>query len=417
MNIESRTERVIQRLDELAAVSDQPDCICRFFGTEAHVRSRSLLEKWMTEAGMDVRCDNVGNVRGTRKSSQPNAKHFVFASHYDSVFDAGKYDGPLGVILGLEIAQQLHDQGIDLPFHLDVAAFADEEGGRFNTAYLGSCVLAGNFDRSWLERCDDDGNSLKAVIEGCGGNVDLIDQDQIPAEDWLGYFEVHIEQGPVLCNEDRPVCLVTGIAAQTRLDIKWDGTAGHAGTAPMHLRQDALCAAAEFTLAVESLGLKYKDELVATVGKLSVSPNTSNVIPGFVAHTLDIRSQNDAFLAERVAQLKGMAEDIAAIRNVKLEWQLMQSNASVACDAQLTDVVRKGIDNSGHGPCLEIPSGAGHDGVMISKVAPISMLFVRCTDGISHNPAEHVEKADIQASIEVCDQVLQELINSSFFNS
>lgn len=412
----ARLDRVINRLEELAAVSDDANCISRFYGTKAHVDSRKLLVQWMEKAGMEVYSDNIGNLRGSLKSNHPEAKHFVIGSHYDSVHDAGKYDGPLGVILGLETAQEVFDKELELPFHLTVAAFADEEGGRFNTAYLGSSVLAGNFENEWLERTDDDGVSLRSIVEDCGGSIENIANDSLAPEDWLAYFEVHIEQGPVLCKEDLPFCLVTGIAAQTRIDVEWTGVANHAGTVPMQLRQDALCAAAEFTLLVEKTAQKFKDKLVATVGKLNVGPNTSNVIPGKVLHCLDIRSLDDDFLKTKVAELEKKAQEIAHIRNVKCDWKIMQSNASVNCDDRLMSVMRKAAENTGLNKCLEIPSGAGHDGVMISKVAPISMLFVRCTDGISHNPAEHVESEDIAASISACDQIILELKNSNQFN-
>lgn len=414
--IDNRTQRIVERLEILGSISDDDKCVSRFFGTQAHIESRKVLIEWMKEAGMTVSCDNMGNIRGILASQNLDAKHFVVASHYDSVFDAGKYDGPLGILLGIEMAQKITDEQQSLPFHLDIVAFADEEGGRFNTAYLGSCVLAGNFDHSWLTRKDDNGTTLEEVINNAGGNIDSISQDSIPKEEWLGYFEIHIEQGPVLEKEDLPVCLVSGIAGQTRVDVKWTGMAGHAGTCPMDIRQDALCAAAEFTLAMEAMGKQHKDNLVATVGKLNVGPNTSNVVCGFVYNTLDIRSMDDAFLAKRVEEAEYIAMEIAKKRDIKCEWQIMQSNASVDCDSRLKEVLRRGITNSGVQRLLEIPSGAGHDGVMISRVAPISMLFVRCKGGISHNPLEYSSPIDIMASLEVCNQFLAELKTASEFN-
>ena len=414
--INKRTQRIVDRLETLGSISDDGKCVSRFFGTKAHIESRKVLIEWMKDAGMTVSCDNMGNIRGILASTNPEAKHFVVASHYDSVFDAGKYDGPLGILLGIEMAKKVSDSNQSLPFHLDVVAFADEEGGRFNTAYLGSCVLAGNFDHSWLSRKDDQGSTLEEVINNAGGNIDNISQDMIPKDDWLGYFEIHIEQGPVLEKEDLPVCLVSGIAGQTRVDVKWTGMAGHAGTCPMDIRQDALCAAAEFTLAMEALGKKHKENLVATVGKLNVGPNTSNVVSGFVYNTLDIRSMDDAFLSQRVEEAESIAKSIGEKRAVQCDWQVMQSNASVNCDSRLRAVLGRGINNSGVERLLEIPSGAGHDGVMISRVAPISMLFVRCKGGISHNPLEYSSPQDIMASLEVCDQFLTELKTASEFN-
>ena len=407
-----RTQRILNRLETLGKISESTNCLSRFYGTAAHIKSRQVLVEWMEAAGMAVHCDSIGNVRGQLNSTAANAKHLVVASHYDSVFDAGKYDGPLGILLGIEMAQRISELGKLLPFHLNVVAFADEEGGRFNTAYLGSCVLAGNFNKTWLSRKDDEGETLVAVIEAMGGNIKAVDGEAISKEDWLGYYEVHIEQGPVLCDKDLPVCLVSGIAGQTRVDIHWKGMAGHAGTSPMDLRKDALCAAAEFTLAVEALGKQHKEKLVATVGKMIVKPNSSNVIPGAVYHTLDIRSMQDDFLIKMVEDLEQQAQEIAKKRGLSCEWKVMQSNPSVVCDPQLNAAIKKGIEKSGVRELLSIPSGAGHDAVMISKVAPVSMLFVRCTDGISHNPAEYSTPEDIETALLVSDGFLEALADT-----
>ncbi len=412
-HLENRTNRIIERLKILGTISDDKNGIARFFGSPAHTKAKQVVMNWMEAAGMTVSCDNIGNARGILHSANINAKHLVIGSHYDTVFDAGKYDGPLGILLGIEMVQHITDNDIKLPFHLNIVAFADEEGGRFNTAYLGSSVLAGNFDDGWLSRQDEKGISLQTVIENTGGTIANIANDKIPQKDWLGYYEIHIEQGPVLCQEDLPVCLVSGIAGQTRVDIKWTGMAGHAGTSPMSMRKDALCAAAEFTLAVEALGLKHKEKLVATVGKIIAKPNSSNVIPGFVYCSLDIRSMDDAFLAEKVEELSKKANQIAKARNLVCSWQVLQSNSAVECDAQLKDTLRAAIKKTDISRLLEIPSGAGHDGVMIAQVAPISMLFVRCRDGISHNPLEYSDAEDIKAALAVGDHFLKELKSRS----
>lgn len=408
-----RTNRVIERLNALGAISDSENCIDRAYGTEAHTASGDLLMTWMQKAGLQTHRDTIGNIRGILPSSYPDAKYFIIGSHYDTVFDAGKYDGPLGILLGLEIAQHISENDIRIPFHLNIIAFADEEGSRYNTAYLGSSAIAGHFEDSWLQRKDDNEISLETVIESKGGVCTGIKTDSITKENCLGYFEAHIEQGPVLCNENLPVCLVNGIASQTRVDVHWTGISGHAGTYPMNHRNDALCALAEFALAVEKIGKQYGDKLVATIGKLNIIPNTPNVIPGRVEHTLDIRSSDDSFLLGIGQILKEKANQISNERNIGLEWNLMQTNSSVQCDENLKKGLRTAMEQAGIHKVLEIPSGAGHDAVMISKIAPVSMLFIRCKEGVSHNPLEYVTPEDIEKSIEVCDNFIFELINQN----
>ena len=327
-----QTKRIVERIEILGNISDESYCLSRFYGTPAHKKAGEILIQWMENAGMEVTKDHIGNIRGILHSTNTNAKHFVIGSHYDSVFNAGNYDGPLGILLGLEVAQRIYEKQIMLPFHLNIVAFADEEGSRFNTAYLGSAGLIGQFDNEWLNRQDDNGYKLATVISENGGDITNLCKDCINEDEWLGYFEAHIEQGPLLCVEDSPVCLVNSIKAQTRVNLKWIGVSGHAGTYPMHLRNDAFCASAEFALEVEKMGVTHKENLVATIGKLNVEPNTPNVIPGLVTHSLDLRSANDHFLAEVTEKLKQKATLISKSRQVDFEWEIMQTNASVNCD-------------------------------------------------------------------------------------
>ncbi len=398
----AQTKRIVERIETLGKISNETECLSRFFGTTAHKEAREVIKTWMEEEGLEAEIDTIGNVRGVLYSEASNAKHLVVGSHYDTVFQAGKYDGPLGILLGLEMVHIVQKNDIKLPFHFNVVAFTDEEGGRFNTTYLGSSVLAGNFNSKWLDCRDDNDKTMQEVIEEMGGHCKSINKDKIPQKDWLAYFEIHIEQGPVLCKEDLPVCVVNTIAAQTRIEMKWLGKSGHAGTSPMDMRKDAFCAAAEFALAVETLGQEHSDKLVATVGKVNVKPNTSNVIPGYVYCTLDIRSQDDYILEKAVEALHKAAELIAEKRALTLNWKIVQTNPSVVCDENITRLLKESVDGSNVERCLEIPSGAGHDGVMISRVAPVSMLFVRCEEGISHHPKEYAAPMDIAAALEVC---------------
>jgi len=402
------TQRLLNRINQLGTISNSPDCLSRYYATPAFEKAGELLTEWMIKAGLIVTKDCVGNIRGILHSQTMDAKHFVVGSHYDSVHNAGKYDGPLGILVGIELAIHAEEKGTALPFHLNVVAFADEEGARFNTSYLGSSVLAGNFNMEWLDRTDDDDISIKEIIEK-EGNIASIPNFAIPADDWLGYYEIHIEQGPVLEDKGQSVCCVKSIAGQDRLTISWEGMAGHAGTSPMGLRKDAYCGAAEFALAVEELAMNHRETLVATVGKLNLFPNTSNVIPEKVTHTLDIRSADEKFLDDMVNKLENIAKNIASKRELVLKWDLVQANPPVQCDQELNKALSAAITSIGVEP-IGLLSGAGHDGVMISEVAPITMLFVRSKAGISHNPLEFTSPEDIQDAITVSINYLENLI-------
>jgi allantoate deiminase len=404
-----RAEIVMQRIEALAAISEEAGVVTRTFGTPAFIQGRNLVQSWMQAAGLQTRVDSIGNLRARLVSSRPDAKTFVIASHIDTVVNAGKFDGPLGVLLGLDVLEQLRTQQIALPFHIELIAFSDEEGVRFHTTYLGSKVVAGSFDKSLLQKFDATGITLAEALAAMGGNADQLDADALPAADWLGYFEAHIEQGPVLYERHVPVAVVTGIAGQQRVELTFSGMAGHAGTVPMNMRQDALCAAAEFVLAVERFGLENKASLVATVGKLHISHSASNVIPGEVVCSLDLRSADPQRLATAYEHLHELATSIGRQRNVGLSWNLVQQGPPVACDAEMNSLLGAAIAAAGY-EVIPLVSGAGHDAVPISAVAPATMLFVRCYKGISHNPLENVELPDLAAALHVTDQFVSLLI-------
>ena len=410
----TRAATVLRRIEQLAAISEEPSGVTRTFGTPAFVQGRALVQSWFETAGLHTRVDAVGNVRGRRVSAVPGAKTFVIGSHIDTVVNAGKYDGPLGVLLGLDLLEHLGAR--ELPFHLELIAFSDEEGVRFHTTYLGSKVVAGSFDPALLTKADANGVTLAQALtemEAESPNSPIpssrrFSDDAIAPTDFLGYFEAHIEQGPVLWERPLPVGVVTAIAGQRRAELTWRGMAGHAGTVPMLMRQDALAAAAEFVLATEALARADAHGLVATVGKLTVTGAASNVIPGEVVGTLDLRSPDETRLAAAYDALRATADAIADARGVGLEWNLVQAGAPVACDPALNDLLDRAIADAGH-PVVALVSGAGHDAVPISAVAPVAMLFIRCFKGISHNPLEHVEPADLSAALEVSDRFLAHL--------
>lgn len=402
-----RAENVLHKINELASISEDSSCVTRTFGSDAFLAGSRLIQQWMQQIGLPTRVDAIGNVRGRLESPNPDAKTFVIASHMDSVVNAGKFDGPLGVIMGLDLVDKLIQSGQSLPFHIELIAFSDEEGVRFHTTYLGSKVVAGSFDETLLDKKDASGIPLIDVIQRIGGNVAHLQSDAIAKENWLGYFEIHIEQGPVLYERNVPVAIVTDIAGQKRIELTFRGMAGHAGTVPMSMRQDALCAAAEFVLAVEQLA-SSQPNLVATVGKLNVLNAASNVIPGEVSCSLDVRSNDVAVLEVACQSLRNTLAETGHKRSIHVDWHLIQETAPVACSPVLNTLLTKAIQDNNY-ELIQLVSGAGHDGVPISQLAPITMLFVRCFKGISHNPLENVELADIAAALQVADTFINNL--------
>ena len=405
-----RTARILARIDELAAISEDADAVTRTFGTPAFVRGRTLVQRWFEKAGLAPHLDAIGNLRGRLPSRRPGAKTFVLASHLDTVRNAGRFDGPLGVLMALDLAEHLAQTGAVLPFHLEIIAFSDEEGVRFHTTYLGSKVLTGAFDPALLAKTDAQGITLAQAIAEMGGDPSpaALAAAALPAAEWLGYFELHIEQGPVLWESRVPVALVAAIAGQQRVELTWTGLAGHAGTVPMFMRQDALVAAADFIVETEVFAGAHGSGLVATVGQLLIPNAASNVIPGQVVHSLDLRSPDVESLTGAYEYLRQQAQITAEWRNVAVDWQLVQATAPVQCDAGLNALLTQAIAESSH-EVVRLVSGAGHDAVPVSAVAPATMAFIRCYQGISHNPLENVEAPDVAAALEVAERFLLNL--------
>lgn len=398
---------VMERCDLLGQCSEEPDLLVRCYASPAMKRANVLVASWMQAAGMHTRQDQVGNLIGRYESERTLAKTLLLGSHLDTVRDAGKYDGPLGVILALAVIERFHQRGERLPFALELLGFADEEGLRYHSAYLGSKAVAGTFDLDALNLLDSDGISLKQAMRAFGGDPERIAAARRDAGDLLGYCEVHIEQGPVLEARDLPVGLVSAIAGQSRIAVTLRGEAGHAGTVPMSLRHDALCAAAEFVLAVEAY-VRSVPGLVATVGQLNVQPGASNVIPGLVTLSLDVRHQEDGLRVQACTQLEQHALKLASERGITCDWTCLQENRSVPCAPRLTGLLGQAIERAGL-PAYTLPSGAGHDAVAISDLTDVAMLFVRCRGGISHNPAEAVTQQDVAVAIDVLERFLYRL--------
>jgi allantoate deiminase len=395
---------VLERADRLAACTEEPGRLTRRFATPALAAAGDLVIGWMRDAGMTARRDAIGNVVGRWEPPGGRAAGtVVLGSHLDTVRDAGRYDGMLGVLVALACVERLRDA----PFAVEVYGFADEEGVRYGTAYLGSSVVAGTFEDEALARWDADGVTMADAIAAFGGDPAALADARRDAADLLGYVEVHIEQGPVLEAEDLPVGVVTGIAGQTRAEVVFTGVAGHAGTVPMALRRDALVAAADFVTAADAHA-RMTDGLVATVGELAVEPGASNVVPGRATLSLDVRHLDDATREAAVAGLRERAQAIAAARGVALDWTAVQATGAVACAPGLTTALEDAVKASGV-RVARLPSGAGHDAAVMARLCDVAMLFVRCAGGISHNPAESVTVEDVAVAIDVTSRLLDRL--------
>jgi allantoate deiminase len=367
---------LMRRADELGAISDEAGRLTRTFQSPAMQRANALVGTWMRDAGFEVREDAAFNLIGRWVCDARKAKTLLLGSHLDTVRDAGKYDGPLGVLAALAVVEQLKEEGVSLPFHVEVIGFSDEEGVRYQTTYLGSGAFAGTLTKRDL-----------ALIEEKG-----IERARRDRREFLAYAEVHIEQGPVLEAEKLAVGVVSGIAGQTRARVEFTGRAGHAGTTPMKLRRDALCAAAEFILAVERCGV------TATVGQIAVQPGASNVIPGSAVVSVDVRNFADARRMTAVKTLRARAAAIAKKRGVAARWIPAQESRSVACDPALTRLMRTAAARH-QSRVIALASGAGHDAVAIAALCPVAMLFVRCKGGVSHHPDESVRTADVAVAL------------------
>jgi len=403
-------KKIMRRIKALAQLTDEPGRITRTFASPAMRRANEMMTAWMTEAGMTVRIDAVGNVVGHYHGCSPEAKILLLGSHLDTVRNAGKFDGPLGVVLGIACVEQLHRSKTRLPFAIEVVGFSDEEGVRYQTTYLGSKAIAGCFNLLDLKRKDEAGILMAEAIKTFGGDPAEILSARMNPKRLIGYVEAHIEQGPVLEQKRLATGVVTSIAGQSRAQVKFVGEAGHAGTVPMALRRDALCAAAEFVLEVEKYARKTPG-LVATVGQLGAHPGASNVIPGEARLTLDLRHANDTRRRTALRQLRQKASTIARRRKMQLTFEIVHEAATVECCPQLTALLARSARRF-QKTVLRLHSGAGHDAVIMSAITPIAMLFIRCKGGISHHPDESASLDDVAVSLEVLNDFIASLAKS-----
>jgi N-carbamoyl-L-amino-acid hydrolase len=375
------------------------DLTCAYM-TPAHRKTAAQLLDWMREAGMDAHIDAVGNVTGVYRSDAPGAKTLMTGSHYDTVRNGGKYDGRLGILLPIAIVRHLHQRGEKLPFHFEIVGFAEEEGVRFKSTFLGSNAVAGRFDLPLLDQTDADGITMRDALLAAGHDVTRIPAIARDPAELLGFVEVHIEQGPVLLERGLSLGVVTAIAGSSRYLVALTGLASHAGTTPMTMRKDAAAAAAEIVLLVEQR-CGQGASLVGTVGQLQVPGGSVNVIPGACRLSLDIRAADDAV---RLAAVKDVLDGIAAIcarRQVEFDIQQIVDAAAAPCAPRLMRQLGGAIERAGL-PRFDLLSGAGHDAMAMAAITDVAMLFTRCGNGgISHNPLETMtaDDADIAARV------------------
>jgi len=398
--------QVMQWSETLAQWSDEDEGLTCAYMTDAHRKTAAQLADWMREAGMAVQIDAVGNVAGRYASAVPGAKTLITGSHYDTVRNGGKYDGRLGILLPIAIVQHLHQQGETLPFHLEVIGFAEEEGVRFRSTFLGSNAVTGNFDLSLLDATDADGISMRDALIAAGHDPAAIPSIARKREDVLAFLEVHIEQGPVLLERGLPLGVVTAIAGSSRYLVELTGLASHAGTTPMTMRKDAAAAAAEIVLLVEQR-CAQAPSLVGTVGQLAVPGGSVNVVPGACKLSLDIRAADDAV---RQAAVKDVLDGIAAIcarRQVEFTLEKIVEAKAAPCSPALMQRLGDAIEATGL-QRFDLLSGAGHDAMAMAALTDVAMLFTRCGNGgISHNPLETMTADDADLAGEVLLKVLR----------
>ena len=391
--------RIMERCEALARHSELPGGLTRVFLSPEQRAATDKVLGWMRDAGMEAKLDAIGNAAGRYEGNRPGLPCLMLGSHLDTVRDAGKYDGMLGVISAIECVHALNSAKKRLPFAIEVIGFGDEEGVRFGTTLLGSRAVAGIFDFQVLKAKDPQGKTMADALREFGLDPDGIPKLARKKGQVLAYAELHIEQGPVLEAEGLAVGVVTAINGFSRLRVTLRGAAGHAGTVPMKLRRDALAGAAECVLATERVS-KGHSELVGTVGRLEAKPGAINVIPGEVMFTVDVRAPQDALRNDAVSQIRAEIESISRKRDLQTAIEILQEFGVTACAPRLMEQMDRAVASQGF-KVRRLPSGAGHDGMALGAITDICMLFVRCKGGISHSPLESITQDDAAAGVRV----------------
>jgi len=399
---EAGAGRAVARCDMLGQwpFSDSREHVFRPFLGSGHAASCELILGWMRAAGMDARLDPAGNLLGRYEGVDAGAPALLIGSHVDSVRDGGRYDGVLGVMLGIEVVDAFHRAGRRFPFALEVIGFGDEEGSRFPSYMLGSRAVADILPPHALEAVDADGMRLVDALRGWGIDPDRFSEARRGAGEILGYLEAHIEQAPLLERRHLPLGVVSSIAAQSRYYVTLEGVTTHAGTA-MEERRDALAAAAEMIVAIEAIAGRGPDDLVATVGVLKIaSGGATNIVSGAVGFSIDLRAAHRATRDDAARDIRDALARIASERRVGYTIDEVHALSGAVCDVLLNRVLGEAVRGvAGYDPPVMV-SQAGHDGMNVASLAPITMLFIRCEGGISHNPAEAVMEGDVALALD-----------------
>jgi allantoate deiminase len=407
-NYLERAVLIDERINELSIYSDDEHGITRVFGTASFIECGNKIASWMREAGLETRIDNIGNIRGKLKSKNPEAKTFIIGSHFDTAIHAGKYEGVLGIVAGIDLMQNLISKKISFPFHIELIAFSISEGIRFNCPYVGSMVIAGLFKNKYLHLKDEQGNTLSDVLKSLNYDIEKIKDDAINPENLLGYFEIQIEQDNVLSAQKIPVGVVSSILGGKRIDIDFIGKPGPAGILPMDQRNDALCAAAKFILSVEKYATGEKRKLRATVGKIHVADSAANMVPAFVNCTLDIRSDDEELLSDAYEIINSNCEKICDKRNIYFEWKLAEETEPVICNKKFKKLLSNSIIEHNFS-IVSLESGADQDAAVIGKIAPVSILLVKSAKNNGRLPQENVEVNDIATALQISDHFISKL--------
>ena len=404
-------ERIMARSRRLAEISETAGALTRVYLSPQHLQANALVAQWMESAGMVVWQDAVGNICGRYEAAAEGEPALLLGSHLDTVRDAGRYDGMLGVLTAIDAVAWMSQHRLRGDRAIEIVGFGDEEGTRFGITLLGSRGITGTWPEGWLETADARGMTVAQALTAAGLDPQRVASAARPPGDFCGYLELHIEQGPVLEQQGLALGVVTAINGARRLNCRFDGEAGHAGTVPMALRRDALAGAAEWTLAVEQLTRDRDPTLVATVGTLDCRPGAVNVIPGAVSLTLDIRSPSDASRDALLADLLNAGHQIAARRGLNFSYDTFYDSPATPCDPYLRQALSDAC-RSVQGRALMLPSGAGHDAMAIAERWPVGMLFVRCAGGVSHHPAESVTAEDAAAALQAFSLAIERMITA-----
>lgn len=408
LDVRAAARRIIARCDELATYTSMAGGIERVYLSPEHARVNRVAARWMREVGLDTWQDEAGNLCGHLAGRDPEAPSLLLGSHLDSVRDAGRYDGILGVLMAIEVVRALGPGAPQMPFGLDVVAFWDEEGARFGTALLGSSAMAGRWHDSWWDLTDEHGTTLRTAFSEFGLDPGRIGAAARSRESLVGYLEAHIEQGPELDDGGAPLGVVTSIASARRFAVQIDGEARHAGGARYEKRHDALLGASEVALAVERL-CRAEHHIIGTVGRLETFPGAVNVVPGEARLTVDLRGEHDDDRDRVWGAITRELDEISGRRGLTWSARELHEAPAVMCDGLLQDVVRAGIEDTGRRHVPALFSRAGHDAMAIGAITGVGMLFLRNPDGISHHPDEGVSLADVETGLQALTATVEHL--------